>query len=85
MADVERLGGGGATFETRGGYRSKRTVTRALRSMEAKLREAADGMMDVGGGGHDGGKPHGGESRKHTGCWYRVCVCVCVCVCFCDI
>ena len=36
-----------------------RTVSRAFRSMGAKLRrEAADGMMDVGGGGHDGGKPH---------------------------
>lgn len=36
-----------------------RTVIRAFRSMGAKLRrEAADAMRDVGGGGHDGGKPH---------------------------
>lgn len=39
-----------------------RPVTRAFRSMGAKLRrEAADGMMDGGGGGHDGGEPHGGR------------------------
>ena len=39
-----------------------RPVTRAFRSMGAKLRrEAADGVMDVGGGGHDGGKPRGGR------------------------
>ena len=37
-----------------------RTVSGAFRSMGAKLREAADGMMDMGGGGHDRGKPPGG-------------------------
>lgn len=43
-----------------------RTVSGALRSMGAKLREAADGMMDMGGGGHDGGKPPRGWRVGNT-------------------
>lgn len=70
-------GGGGATFRYVENKVAReqpvRTVSGALRSMGAKLREAADGMMDMGGGGHDGGKLlGGGESRKHTDVGYHV-------------